>query len=227
VGRRPRKRVMIHASLGFKSHRYHHPLRPLDRPVAGWPVTSRAARVGFDDVPARSRSVPMLPTPSRLYFRLIHLCSRASASCREEAPAQAADGADRARTLHRSPENRKVDGSTPPLATTLTSGNARLHRLVPVRSSHLSATRNPGPVLYQRTARGGFGCVVDAAFQQGQGVPLMHLWGTLVWRVCGRRPGGGELGVSRAGGWVGGVSLRGHRRAGLAGWAVGVCLCRW
>jgi hypothetical protein len=54
----------------------------------------------------------------RLYFRLIRLRSWASAGYREAAPAQVTDGADRKRTLHRSPENRKVDGSTPSLATT-------------------------------------------------------------------------------------------------------------
>jgi hypothetical protein len=60
------------------------------------------------------RSVPW----TRLFFRLIRVRSRASANGREDAPAQVTDGADQRRTLHRSPENRKVGGSTPPLATT-------------------------------------------------------------------------------------------------------------
>jgi hypothetical protein len=53
----------------------------------------------------------------RLDFRLTRLRSRASASYREAVPAQVKDGADRRRTLRGSPENRKVGGSTPPLAT--------------------------------------------------------------------------------------------------------------
>ena len=127
------------------SHRYQHPLRSLGRPVAGWPVTSRAARVGFDGAHARARSVLALPALSRLYFRLIRGRSWVFARCREEASAQVTDGADRTRTDHRSPENRKVDGSTPSLATTLTSvdagGSRRTHRAP--SQCRLSCTQTP------------------------------------------------------------------------------------
>lgn len=53
----------------------------------------------------------------RLDFRLIRVRSRASVGYREAVAALVMDGADPARTHHRSPENRKDGGSTPPLAT--------------------------------------------------------------------------------------------------------------
>lgn len=80
---------------------------------------------GGGSTTSRGRSVPELLVPGRLDFRLIRLRSRASASYREAVPEQVTDGPDRRRTLRRSPENRKVDGSTPSLATTLNSINAR------------------------------------------------------------------------------------------------------
>jgi hypothetical protein len=49
----------------------------------------------------------------RLLFRLLRLRSRASAGYREAVPVQVTNGADRRRTLHQSPKNRKVGGSTP------------------------------------------------------------------------------------------------------------------
>jgi hypothetical protein len=54
----------------------------------------------------------------RLDFRLIRVRSRASASYHEAVLAQVTDGAGWRRTLRRSPENRKVGGSIPSLATT-------------------------------------------------------------------------------------------------------------
>ena len=69
-------------------------------------------------IPSARPPVPALPAPSRLDFRLIRLRSRAFASYREPVSTQVTDGVDRRRTLHRSPENRKVNGSTPSLATT-------------------------------------------------------------------------------------------------------------
>jgi len=42
-----------------------------------------------------------------------------------------------------------------------------------------------------------------------------------------RRPGGGNQGVSHAGRGADGNFRRGHKRARLAGWAVGACRCRW
>jgi hypothetical protein len=68
-------------------------------------------------VPAPQLGATCTAAPSRLYFRLIRVRSRASASYREAASVQVTDGADRTRIHYRSPENRKVGGSTPPLAT--------------------------------------------------------------------------------------------------------------
>jgi hypothetical protein len=48
------------------------------------------------------------------------------------------DGADRRRTLHRSPENRKVDGSTPSLATTSDQRKRLLASIIILLWSHLS-----------------------------------------------------------------------------------------
>jgi hypothetical protein len=55
---------------------------------------------------AGSHAAGDAPARSRLYFRLIRVRSRASASYREAVPAQVADGADRRRALHRSPVGR-------------------------------------------------------------------------------------------------------------------------
>jgi hypothetical protein len=75
---------------------------------------ARVARPDARDLPRMSWwFVPA----SRLGFRLIHVSSWASASCHEHASVQVMDGGDQSWTHHRSPENRKVDGSTPPLAT--------------------------------------------------------------------------------------------------------------
>jgi hypothetical protein len=80
-------------------------------------ASANRARASLIQYRARSRSSSALPGQSRLYFRLIRIRSRASAGYHEAVPAHVTDGADRRRTLHRSPENRKVGGSTPPLAT--------------------------------------------------------------------------------------------------------------
>jgi hypothetical protein len=62
---------------------------------------------------------------TRLFFRLIRDRSRAGANGREDAPEQVTDGADRRRTLHRSPENRKVGTRLHRRSPTLSRVNAR------------------------------------------------------------------------------------------------------
>jgi hypothetical protein len=68
-----------------------------------------------------------------------------STNCREDAPAQVTDGADQRRTLHRSPEKRKVGGSTALLVAPLTSVNAVV--LLSVIARRPDMVVGPSPVI--------------------------------------------------------------------------------
>ena len=83
----------------------------------------------------------------RLYFPLIRVRSWTSIRYREDPSAQVTDGVDQTRTHHRSPENRKVDGSTPP----------RLLHLGTQRTMHsATGTRGTSAGKLAHPARGRF-----------------------------------------------------------------------
>jgi hypothetical protein len=67
--------------------------RRLDQRLGASRLAEDANRARAPSFDTERAADPTLPAPSRLYFRLIRVRSRASASCREAVPAQVTDGA--------------------------------------------------------------------------------------------------------------------------------------